>query len=176
MKAYILTCPSCGAGITLEKNVDRCFCPYCGTQVHISDEVIRSEINYSGTFSIRDEAKLKELELLEQARLKDEEEKRRQLEEFKTSRNSAWKRFRIVCFVYLALSFISSALSTLQGSLFPLFGYCAFGCYIVPFFYPYKYSSGNRFLRYLEWWLIMAFALALIFVVFIIVFPNRIIV
>ena len=78
MKAYNINCPNCGGNINLEKDVQRCFCPYCGSQVLIDDGVQRSEISY------RDEAKILELQLQEQARLRAVEAEKARIQEEKS--------------------------------------------------------------------------------------------
>ena len=68
MELFKLVCPACGADISLEKETRDCFCPYCGTKFKFDDGVQRSE----HTVSYRDEARLRELELQEEARIREE--------------------------------------------------------------------------------------------------------
>lgn len=71
MNIISVRCPSCGASLNLEEGRSRYFCQYCGTPIAIDDgsininQHIEQKINYTGdhTSIIRDEAKLKELEI-----------------------------------------------------------------------------------------------------------------
>ena len=71
MKVISVQCPSCGAALSIEEGRTKCFCQYCGTPITVDDgsininQHVEQNINYKGEHAsiIRDEAKLKELEL-----------------------------------------------------------------------------------------------------------------
>ena len=71
MNIISVRCPSCGASLNIEEGRTRCFCQYCGTPIAIDDgsvnvnQHIEQKISYTGDHIsiIRDEAKLKELEI-----------------------------------------------------------------------------------------------------------------
>ena len=66
MEAISLTCPNCGANITVPETGSRqfCFCEYCGSKITFADR---------NTTTIRyvDETRLREAELRAQVRLKE---------------------------------------------------------------------------------------------------------
>lgn len=75
MKIIPVECPKCGAGFDIEEGRKTCFCQYCGTKIAVDDGINRT-VN---TSIIRDEAKIKELELREkQLELEVEKERLKQ--------------------------------------------------------------------------------------------------
>ena len=66
MRIAELKCPYCGADLQIEEDRKDCFCEYCGSHLYFDDE------NRTFTKIIRDEAKLKELEIEEENRKKKE--------------------------------------------------------------------------------------------------------
>lgn len=86
MKIIPITCPNCHANVEVQEGKQYCFCTYCGTKLFLDDEAI--------TFVYRDEAKLKELELLEKERIAREEaeKKRIQEQENQIKRHGLWKK------------------------------------------------------------------------------------
>ena len=86
MKIVPITCPNCHANLKVEEGRKYCFCEYCGTKVLLDDEAV--------TFVYRDEAKLKELELLERERKKQEEDEKRRIreQEEQQAKYEKWKK------------------------------------------------------------------------------------
>ncbi len=147
MKAYTINCPSCGANVNLEKDVPRCFCPYCGTQIIVDDGVQRSEVVY------RDEAKILELQLQEQARLRAIKEEQRRQKEFKQKQQRKIIRFLVIVAVYaIACAKLGMTFEKEQAKLD-----CYILSFIIPFFYPYKDDSGrggNILMYFFLWFLV----------------------
>lgn len=141
MKAYNINCPNCGASVNLEKDVPRCFCPYCGTQIIVDDGVQRSEVVY------RDEAKILELQLQEQVRLREEQERLRSVEAeekrqeaLKQKRQKRIKRFIIVTAIFCIICFVMGMLH-LKYENTPIV-ILVVSTLIIPFFFPYDDSTG----------------------------------
>lgn len=127
MKIIPVACPKCGASFEIEEGRDKCFCQYCGTQIVIDD----GSRNITNTQIIRDEAKIKELELrakqlefeVEQAR-KKEEERTKQLEieaENEKMRQQSKSASSGVSFLILAFVIIFFLVSFAGGGLITLF-------------------------------------------------------
>ena len=75
MKIIPVECPKCGASFEIDEGRKTCFCQYCGTKIAIDDGINRT-VN---TNIIRDEAKIKELELrAKQLELEAERERLKQ--------------------------------------------------------------------------------------------------
>lgn len=55
MKVISLTCPGCGANLSMEDGRKQCFCQYCGMKIMLDDESI--------TYRTVDEARIKEAEV-----------------------------------------------------------------------------------------------------------------
>lgn len=55
MKVVSLTCPGCGANLSIENGRKECFCQYCGMKIMLDDESI--------TYRTVDEARIKEAEV-----------------------------------------------------------------------------------------------------------------
>ena len=66
MQLKKLECPGCGADIRLDPEANYCICEYCGTQIAVHNENRRE-------FVYRDIARIKELEMREEQRKRDEE-------------------------------------------------------------------------------------------------------
>ena len=66
MKIKKMECPGCGADIRPDPDASYCICEYCGTQIAVHNENRRE-------FIYRDVARIKELELREEQRKRDEE-------------------------------------------------------------------------------------------------------
>lgn len=149
MKVYELKCSNCGADIKVSADRKVIFCEYCGTKNLIDDEIIRSEVNHSGTIVYRDEAKLRELELKEAERIRED-----------NKRKAKYHRWHIILLVEAILSFLLGFLSmatnkngTVEDVMQNILVF-ALGCYIVPFFYPYAYSKRNKVLNYIIWFVL----------------------
>lgn len=69
MKVITLKCPNCDADLEVSADRDDLYCSYCGTHILLEDENKKPET--VTVHVIRDEARLKELEL-EEARLNDD--------------------------------------------------------------------------------------------------------
>ena len=76
MKLKSLKCPECNANIVIEENRKTCFCTYCGCSILIDDE--STTINHNYTYTERDEARIREVELKEMVRLKELENEEKQ--------------------------------------------------------------------------------------------------
>lgn len=150
MKAYTINCPSCGANVNLEKDVPRCFCPYCGTQIIVDDGVQRSEVVY------RDEAKILELQLQEQARLRAIEEETKRKAEEENSKKRQNHRFLIAVFTYFFISLLSGIIIRIyymitkndisDSPVVVLFCVIPLLSPIVAFYFPYGKSRGRNIL------------------------------
>ena len=66
MQIKKMECPGCGADLRIDSDASYCICEYCGTQIAVHNENRRE-------FVYRDVARLKELELREEQRKRDEE-------------------------------------------------------------------------------------------------------
>lgn len=86
MKIIPIICPNCHANIEVQEGKQYCFCTYCGTKLFLDDESI--------TFVYRDEAKLKELELIEKERAAHEEAEKKRIQELENQkvRYDLWKK------------------------------------------------------------------------------------
>lgn len=105
MKLIEVKCPSCGGFLTIDENKRLCTCPYCNRQVLYDDGIVR--IVYTDT------ARIRELELLEQERQRQEEQKRLAREKaeleaqlFKKKRKRWW--LFVVIWAILVIAFIVS--------------------------------------------------------------------
>lgn len=127
MKIIPVACPKCGASFEIEEGRSKCFCQYCGTQIVIDD----GSRSITNTQIIRDEAKIKELELrakqleleVEQSRAK-EEERKRQLEieaENERARQQSKSASSGVNFILLAFAIIMFLVSFAGGGIITLF-------------------------------------------------------
>lgn len=66
MKFYKMQCPSCGANLEVENELDSFFCKYCGTKIFIADQ---------DHYLINAKARIKELNIKAQSeKLKQENE------------------------------------------------------------------------------------------------------
>ena len=94
MKIIPIICPNCHANIEVQEGKQYCFCTYCGTKLFLDDESI--------TFVYRDEAKLKELELIEKERAAREEAEKKRIQELENQkvRYDLWKK-KTLCIMIL---------------------------------------------------------------------------
>lgn len=67
MKVVDFTCPHCGGALQIEEGRKQIFCEYCGAKLLFDDGTIKV------VTVIRDEAKLRELELQKEEQLRKEE-------------------------------------------------------------------------------------------------------
>lgn len=164
MELFKLVCPACGADISLEKETRDCFCPYCGTKFKFDDGVQRSE----HTVYYRDEAKLRELELQEEARLRAEKERLeedRKIKEAELRKKQAFKRWYIIVGVWAGLFvLVTLTLYLLErfspqileaGESSKIDAYIMLGLlfapFVLPVFYPFKYSAQTKAVVWFKW-------------------------
>jgi len=164
MELFKLVCPACGADISLEKETNDCFCPYCGTKFKFDDGVVRSE----HTVYYRDEAKLRVLELQEEARLRAEkarleEERRKKAAALRVKQ--AFKRWYIIVAVWAGLLVLALLVYSLLARFSPdvlrsgktddnyvsILVFLLFAPFVLPAFYPYKYSTQKKAAVWLKW-------------------------
>ena len=118
MKVIDVKCPHCGGEIHIADNRKECFCEFCGSKLLIDDGIARQEV------IIRDEAKLKELEMEEESARKLEErliEVRKLQAEAKKRKPLDWF-FIIGSIVLIALWIVAAAFKT---KVFIIIGYIA---------------------------------------------------
>lgn len=71
IKIIPITCPNCGANITIPADKDYVFCTYCGTKIKIDDDSIKTyNINLNKT--IRDEAAIEKIKADEREDKRDD--------------------------------------------------------------------------------------------------------
>ena len=118
MKVIDVKCPHCGGEIHIGEDRRECFCEFCGSKLFIDDGVARQEV------IIRDEAKIKELQIEEDRRRKIEE----QLVELRSLQEVAKKRktFDWVCIagavVFMLLWIIFAIMNTIPIGITACFG------------------------------------------------------
>ena len=78
MELKSLNCPNCSAVVQIPDGVDRFFCTYCGSQIQIDDGKITIDLNANIKLDQRytDVARVKELDLQEQERKRQEDQQR----------------------------------------------------------------------------------------------------
>lgn len=89
MKIIDIKCPKCGGELHIGEGRKDCFCEYCGSHLYFDDE------NRTFTRIIRDEAKLKELEIEEENR------KKKEIKDLRASKHR--KRLALLFIVWLTL-------------------------------------------------------------------------
>lgn len=144
MDTRSLTCPNCGGHIEVTQDLMRYFCPYCGASVAADDGINR--------ILIRDEAKLKALELQKAELLRKEQEEKQQAELLAKAK----KRWRIA-FVSYWVAWILYTLILIAipevPDLFPnmhtviLLVWLFLGPLFIQFVYPFINSEGH----YVKW-------------------------
>ncbi|MBR3044451.1 MAG: threonine/serine exporter family protein [Oscillospiraceae bacterium] len=74
MELKSLNCPNCGASVQIPEGKNLFFCTYCGSQIQIDDGKITIDLNANINLNHQysDVARLKELELQEQERKRQE--------------------------------------------------------------------------------------------------------
>ena len=76
MELTKIECPYCGGQVIIDDNRDTCFCSYCGRQLSIKGRNSSSH-KIEKTVTIRDEARIKELDLIEKENQRAEKEARK---------------------------------------------------------------------------------------------------
>lgn len=57
-KVKSVTCPNCGAALTVEEGLDSFFCMHCGQKIDLSDDTIKMDIKTDHTIRWVNQAKL----------------------------------------------------------------------------------------------------------------------
>ena len=159
MRFVKLVCPHCGANLEIEDGRNKCFCSYCGGAVFIDDEVKRSEHRETVTF--RDEARLRELDLQEEARLR-QEARERALEEEKRRRRRRWvwslitTAFIWCVFFIVAISMAKAGHTVAERFSMPVAYLFVFFPVTHTFFFPYKQSWSVW--KKIGLWILLAYA------------------
>ena len=131
-----IECPACGGMVTIDDSQDTCFCSYCGRQISVGERK---------TVVIRDEARLRELELHEAQRLRNEqlaEAQKQQQEEKAHALKIARIRWVLAIIVSTVLLFVFIIFFS-RYTLLPLVLF-AFIPFIFPFLYPMSDTQKER--------------------------------
>ena len=145
MKVVDIKCPGCGAELHISGDRTECFCEYCGSKILLDDEAVKN------VTVIRDEAKLRELQL-EEERIKEAKEKleeyKRLNEELRSKRKtrdivliSVWIGALVLFFIFEKLvpkNGITSAISAFSGMF-----HLAMGFFCLEYFAFRKSYSGR---------------------------------
>ena len=103
MELTAINCPNCGGKVHIEEGRTLIYCSYCGTQIHIDDGTIRIDM----TQHYVDEARMRELELQEQQRIREEQAKLEQEKriEAELAKEKIWcKKWLIILGIWIAIS------------------------------------------------------------------------
>ena len=57
-KIKSVTCPNCGAVLTVDESIDSFFCMHCGQKINLSDDTIKMDIKTDHTIRWVNQAKL----------------------------------------------------------------------------------------------------------------------
>lgn len=98
MELKSLTCPSCGATLQIPEGKECFFCTFCGSQIQVDDGRIRVDI----TNRVVDVARLKELELSEKRRVREEQAQKNEL----ANNRRSLKSWLIACIIWIVLGAI----------------------------------------------------------------------
>lgn len=164
MELFQLVCPGCGADISLGKETVDCFCPYCGKKFKFDDGVQ----HFEHTINYRDEARLKELEIEEQEKRKNEqrrlkEERRKEAErlrELHIKRRwvivlGVWFGVTVaILFLYFILDLYNPGfepIGFLKTILIVIGVIVVLSPIIIPAFYPYEYAGRGKSLLWIIW-------------------------
>lgn len=109
MKIVDIKCPGCGAELHISGDRMECFCEYCGSKILLDDEAVRT------VTVIRDEAKLRELQV-EEERIKEAKEK---LEEYKRLNKELRSKRKTRDIVLISVWIGALALFFIFENLFP---------------------------------------------------------
>ena len=133
MELKSLNCPNCGAVVKIPDGVERFLCPYCHSQIQIDDGKITIDLNANINLNHQytDVAKMRELELREEERIRREE---RQLAKERKERLQP-----VICILVIVLGIIIYIFSCILaandneviGRIFSVLG--AFVGFIYPF-------------------------------------------
>lgn len=145
MKLIEVKCPSCGGILKIDENQHLCTCPYCERQVLYDDGVVR--------IVITDTAKMRELDLYEQERKRQEEEIRAAREKaelearlFKKKRKLWWLCVVVWAIILLGIMIVTETTDThLQRWAIMFF----LGWFILPSVYPQ--SAEEKQHRFKTW-------------------------
>lgn len=112
VKLIPMTCPSCGGQLEIPDDLQDFYCQYCGTRIHLDDG--STNININQTVTIRDEAELRRLDILErrqqEQREKELERERRQHPTDPKELRQRWRRLLFGFPVSFIVLFVGTAL------------------------------------------------------------------
>lgn len=120
IKVYSLTCPQCGAALSIEGEHKFCFCQYCGTKIMIDDGTT------THTYRKVDVARIKEAEVEEVIRLKEmeiQEKKRVADEKTKVIKIKASFWLGIVGIIFMVIGFVGGEASGNPDSSIYMFSF-----------------------------------------------------
>ncbi len=151
MKIYEMKCKNCGADLKVSEDRQFIFCEYCGTKNLIEGGTIRSEVNHTGTVTYRDEAKLRELELKEAERIREEEKKKTTFRRWHRALLSGVMLMILVGIITVVLLGITNTENenAIEIVFTIIVGTYTYTCFVIPFFYPYAYKKGSKVLNYI---------------------------
>jgi hypothetical protein len=111
VKLISLTCPNCGGQLELPDEPRDFYCQYCGTRIRLDDG--STNININQTVTIRDEAELRRLDILErrerEQREKDLERERRRHPTDPKESQQRWRRLLLGFPISFAVLFVGAA-------------------------------------------------------------------
>lgn len=111
VKLIPLTCPSCGGQLEIPDEPRDFYCQYCGTRIRLDDG--STNININQTVTIRDEAELRRLDILErkqqEQREKELERERRQHPTDPMEYRQRWRRLLLGFPLSFVLLFVGTA-------------------------------------------------------------------
>lgn len=112
VKLIPLTCPSCGGQLEIPDEPRDFYCQYCGTRIRLDDG--STNININQTVTIRDEAELRRLDILErnqqEQREKELERERRKHPTDPKEYQQRWRRILLGFPISFAVLFVGTAL------------------------------------------------------------------
>lgn len=92
-----MKCPSCGAILTnVDPNMKQFYCMYCGTSI-INDDTNHYTIDINKTYRTIDEARIKEVDVEREIRLKELEHK--QKKELNQKKSDKWWAIGLILFI-----------------------------------------------------------------------------
>ena len=147
MRLIKLECPDCGANLEIPEGHHQFFCQYCCRKILIDEEINKAEIVHI----YRDEAKLKELELQEEARIRHETSIRQEWNEYKSNKKRAITTFLIIYLIVFIGCWILYLVT--RNNIGIAIGIAS--AFILPAFYPHKYVERSVILTYIIYWVPM---------------------
>ena len=131
MELKSLNCPNCGAFVQIPDGVERFLCPYCHSQFQIDDGKITIDLNANINLNHQytDVARMRELELREEERIRREE---RQLAKERKERLQPVICILVVVFgiiIYIICCGLAGSENETIGGIFGVLGACVAFCY-----------------------------------------------